>query len=163
MSTTVQVSDTGGTPTIEAKLSVVGPLQVSIVSPYGSVFEGNAVRVQAPGADGGLEIRARHAPMIASMATGAVVLTLLNDEQLTYAISGGFIEVLGDVVTILGETAEPASEIDLERAREAEARARGRLAERASGLDRRRAEQALERARNRTRIGMARVGQQLSA
>ena len=138
-------------------------LQVSIVSPFGSVFGGEAVRVRAPGADGGLEIRVRHAPMIASMATGAVVLTLPDAKQLTYATSGGFIEVLGDVVTILGETVEPASEIDLERAREAEARARARLAERASDLDRRRAEQALERARNRTRIGMARVGQRVSS
>ena len=137
-------------------------LQVSIVSPYGSVFTGEASRVKAPGFDGGLEILSRHAPMIASMEAGAVVLTLPDSERLTYATSGGFVEVLGDVVTILGETVEPASDIDVDRARAAEERARARLAEAADGLDRDRALRALERARNRARIGMSRVGQRLS-
>ncbi len=137
-------------------------LQVSIVSPYGSVFQGEASRVQAPGAEGGLEVRCRHAPMIASMATGAVILSLPNSERLTYATSGGFIEVLGDVVTILGETVEPASQIDLERAQAAEERARARLKAAGSDVDRTRAERALARARNRARIGMGRVGKRLS-
>ena len=137
-------------------------LQVSVVSPYGAVFEGEATRVQAPGADGGLEILARHAPMIAFMQTGAVTLTLSNGERLTYATSGGFIEVLGGVVTILGETVEAASEIDIERAKAAEERARARLEQAGTQEDRKRAEKALERARNRTRIGMGRVGQRVS-
>ena len=137
-------------------------LRVSVVSPYGSVFEGEATRVRAPGSAGGLEIRRRHAPMIASVSTGAVILTLSDTEQLTYATSGGFIEVLGDVVVILGETVEPASQIDVDRAKAAEARARARLAEAGSDLDRVRAERALERARNRTRIGMGQVGQRVA-
>ena len=137
-------------------------LQVSIVSPYGSVFQGEALRVRAPGAEGGLEIHRRHAPMIASMATGAVTLTLPSEKQLTYATSGGFIEVLGDVVTVLGETVEPASKIDMDRAKRAEARARARLAAAQTDLDRERAERALERARNRTRVAMGQVGQRLS-
>ena len=133
-------------------------LKVSIVSPDGSVFDGGALRVKAPSTAGRLEILRRHAPMISSMSTGAVVLTLPDAEQLTYATSGGFIEVLGDVVTILGESVEPASEIDVDRARAAEARARARLAEASEDVDRARAERALERARNRARIGIGRVG-----
>ncbi len=133
-------------------------LKVSIVSPDGSVFDGRALRVKAPSTAGRLEILRRHAPMIASMSVGAVILTLPDAEQLTYATSGGFIEVLGDVVTILGESVEPASEIDVDRARAAEARARARLAEASEDVDRARAERALERARNRARIGIGRVG-----
>jgi len=136
-------------------------LTVSIVSPYGSVFQGEVVRVQVPGADGGLEILGRHAPMIASMVTGVVTLTLPSNERLIYATSGGFIEVLGGVVTVLGETVEPASQIDLERARAAEERARLRLEQADTSLDRVRAERALERARNRVRVGMGRVGQRI--
>ncbi len=142
---------------------MVGILRVSIVSPYGSVFRGEAQRVSAPGAEGGLEIRRRHAPMIASMETGVVALTLPDADQLTFATSGGFIEVLGDVVTILGETVEPATLIDVERAKKAEARARAMLAESTGSLDRAHAERALERARNRVRVGMGQVGSRVSA
>lgn len=134
-------------------------LQVEIVSPSGRVFSGEAEGVRAPGALGSFEVRYNHAPMIAALEVGPIYLTEPSGERIAYATSGGFLEVLDNTVTVLAETAEPASEIDLERARAAEERALERLRSgREGGADRRRAEQALERARNRTRVAMGQVG-----
>jgi len=60
-------------------------------------------------------------------------------------------------VTVIAETAEPASEIDVDRARNAEERALRRL-DTDEPVDKSRAEEALERARNRARVAMGQVG-----
>ncbi|MXZ05080.1 MAG: F0F1 ATP synthase subunit epsilon [Rhodothermaceae bacterium] len=130
-------------------------LRVDIVAPDKRVFQGFVTGLRAPGADGGFEIRYNHAPMIASLTVGPLVLTTSSTEKLTFATSGGFVEVIGNVVTVLAETAEPATDIDTDRAKNAEQRALKRLEEASADLDRVRAEQALERARNRLRISMA--------
>ena len=96
--------------------------------------------------------------MIAAIGIGPLYVTLPSGERITFATSGGFLEVLSNIVTILAETVEPATGIDLERARSAEERARQHLLEAGDDVDRQRAEQALERARNRTRIAMGQVG-----
>ena len=98
------------------------------------------------------------AGLIAAMGVGPLYVTLPSGERIAYATSGGFLEVIGNVVTLLAETAEPASGIDIDRARAAEERARQRLAASTSADERLRAEQALERARNRARVAMGRVG-----
>ncbi|MFQ5570770.1 MAG: F0F1 ATP synthase subunit epsilon, partial [Rhodothermales bacterium] len=95
---------------------------------------------------------------IAAIEIGPLFVTATSGERITLATSGGFLEVLGNVVTVLAETVEPASDIDLDRARAAEGRALKRLAESPAGFDRHRAELALERARNRTRVAMGQVG-----
>ena len=133
-------------------------LQVDIVAPDKRVFQGGVVRLRAPGKQGGFEIRYNHAPMIAALEVGSLVLILPEADQLVFATSGGFVEVIGNVVTVLAETAEPASGIDVDRARAAEARALKRLQSAEGDIDRARAEHALERARNRVRISMASVG-----
>lgn len=133
-------------------------LYVEIVAPDKRVFHGEAQRIQAPGVEGGFEVRYNHAPMIAAIGVGPLYVTVPSGEKITYATSGGFLEVIGNVVTVLAETVEPASDIDLDRAQAAEERARQRLAESTSAEERQRAEQALERARNRARVAMGRVG-----
>ena len=138
-------------------------LYVEIVAPDKRVFQGEALGLRAPGVEGSFEVLYGHAPMIAAMGVGPLFLTLPSGEKVTFATSGGFLEVLGNVVTLLAETVEPASEIDVDRAREAEERARQRLAESTSAEDRQRAEEALERARNRARVAMGRVGSEQRA
>ena len=138
-------------------------LYVEIVAPDKRVFQGDALGLRAPGVQGSFEVLHGHAPMIAAMGVGPLYLTLPSGEKVTFATSGGFLEVLGNVVTLLAETVEPASEIDVDRAREAEERARQRLAESTSAEDRQRAEEALERARNRARVAMGRVGSEQRA
>ena len=133
-------------------------LYVEIVAPDKRVFQGDAERIQAPGVEGGFEIRYNHAPMIAAIDVGSLAVTTASGERIVFATSGGFLEVLGNVVTVLAETVEPASEIDIDRAKAAEERARERLAAQTNEMDRRRAEQALERARNRARVAMGLVG-----
>lgn len=133
-------------------------LYIEIVAPDKRVFQGEAESIQAPGVEGSFQVLYNHAPMIAAIEIGTITVKAAGGEEITFATSGGFIEVLNNVVTVLAETVEPASEIDLDRARAAEEHARQRLAESTSGLERRRAEEALERARNRARVAMGKVG-----
>ena len=130
-------------------------LRVEIVAPDKRVFQGDVQGVRAPGVDGSFQILYNHAPMISSLSVGPLILTLSNSEKMSFATSGGFIEVIGNVVTVLAETAEPASDIDTHRAKKAEERALERLEDSSNDIDRMRAERALERARNRLRISIA--------
>lgn len=132
-------------------------LYVDIVSPSGSIFRGQATSVRAPGLQGSFQVLTNHAPMIAAVAVGPMFITTVSGDKVVFATSGGFIEVLNNTVTVLAETAEPASAIDVERAKGAEKRALERL-QNASGADRKQAEQALERARNRLRVAMGKIG-----
>jgi F-type H+-transporting ATPase subunit epsilon len=141
-------------------------LDVDIVTPDGQAFQGSANGVRAPGVEGSFEVRNNHAPMIAAFGIGPLIVKTENaheyadvhDNQIVFATSGGFLEVVENHVTVLGETVEPASEIDVERAENAEDRALQRLEEGLDGDERETYEAALERARNRLRVAMGQVG-----
>ena len=135
-----------------------GTLYVEIVAPDKKAFRGEAVSVRAPGVEGSFEVLYNHAPMIAATGVGQVVITTPEQQEVEFATSGGFLEVLANRVIMLTETAEPVHEIDLERARAAEERARERLAASQSPEERAAAEAAFERARNRARLAMGKVG-----
>ncbi len=142
-------------------------LYVDIVVPDRYVFQGTAELVRAPGVEGSFEVLRNHAPMIAAFGIGPIIVKTeeahrfadVRDDRIVFATSGGFLEVLENKVTVLAETAEPASEIDVERARRAEKRAIKYLEEREEApIDPETAEQALGRARNRLRVVMGKVG-----
>jgi F-type H+-transporting ATPase subunit epsilon len=141
-------------------------LTVDIVVPDRHVFQGTAEIVRAPGVEGSFEVLKDHAPMIAAFGVGMLTVKTddahrfadMFDDRIIFATSGGFLEVLDNRVTVIAETAEPASEIDVERARNAEERALRRLGEGEETVDKSRAEEALERARNRARVAMGQVG-----
>jgi F-type H+-transporting ATPase subunit epsilon len=141
-------------------------LTVDIVTPDDRVFQGRANGVRAPGVEGSFEVRNNHAPLIAAFGIGPLVVKTqdahdyadVNDDRIVFATSGGFLEIVDNKVTVLAETVEPSSEIDVERAENAEDRARRRLEEGLRGEEREEAEAALERARNRTRVAMGQVG-----
>ncbi len=132
-------------------------LFVELVAPGRMVFQGEAQSVRAPGVEGSFSVLYDHAPMIAAFQIGSLFITTPDGERIVYATSGGFLEVIDNRVTVLAETAEPATDIDIERAREAEEGARERLAAAQSEEDRRRAEEELERSRNRLRVSMGQV------
>ena len=102
-------------------------LLVEIVSPEGAAFRGEAMRFRAPGVEGSFEVLTGHAPMLAATGVGQVFVTTPGGDRLAFATSAGHVEVLNNHVIMLAETAEPAGEIDVERARAAEESAAARL------------------------------------
>ncbi len=98
-------------------------LTVELVTPERHVLaEEDVDVVVAPGIDGELAVLPNHAPLVTELSPGVVVLRRGGDEDIL-AVSGGFLEVLGDTVTVLADTSERSDEIDLERAQAARDRA----------------------------------------
>ena len=119
--------------------------QLEIVTPEKKVVETAAEEAQIPGKNGYLGILPGHAPLITELAVGEIKYREHGTEQLL-AVAWGFAEVLPDKVTILAETAERPSEIDVERARKAKERAEQRLTSGDTEVDVERALDALHRA-----------------
>lgn len=127
-------------------------IQVSVVTPDGKVYDGDVEMVSVRTIEGELGILPRHIPLVAPLAIGAARLKKGNDIE-KIAVSGGFIEVRPDKVTILAEAAELASQIDVERAMRAKERAEKRLQQaNKENIDIVRAELALKRAINRINV-----------
>lgn len=126
---------------------------VEVVAADRKLFSGEAVSLVAPGADGYFGVLRGHAPLVAALTTGEVAITPPDNRPVVYlAVSGGFIEVTPERVVILADTAELATEIDIERARQAKERAEERLAAATEDMDVTRAQTALMRALNRLRV-----------
>lgn len=99
------------------------PLRLDIVTAEREVLREEGLdTVIAPGSQGQLGILPRHAPLMTMLDPGELRARRGADE-LVIAISGGFLEVRNDVVTVLADTAEQAEEIDVERAQAARQRA----------------------------------------
>jgi len=80
-------------------------LQVRVVSPARVVFEGGAASVVAPAWDGKVGILPRHAPMIALLGSGELVVDLPQGGSRTIHVAGGVLQVVDDQVTVLSEYA----------------------------------------------------------
>ncbi len=127
-------------------------LSVEIVTGERIVFSEDEVdMVVAPGSDGTLGILPSHAPLITTLASGALRVQKGETEQ-TMVIFGGFMEVTPYKVVVLADTAERAEEIDATRAQEARQRAEEALRNRGSELETREAEAALRRATLRLQV-----------
>jgi F-type H+-transporting ATPase subunit epsilon len=128
------------------------PLTLQIITPERIVFEEEGVEsLTVPGADGELTILPQHAALMTALRPGAVVFRRGGDE-VDLALSGGFMEVRDDKVTVLADTAERSDEIDQARAEEARRRAQERMATHDTAFDFARAVAALERAQARIRV-----------
>jgi len=122
---------------------------VEVVTPERVVYSGGASMVIARGVEGDLGILPNHIPLVTPLKIAPVRIKTEGDKETLIAVSGGFMEVRGDKVTLLAESAELAQDIDVERAKAAKARAEQRLIEKHPDLDQRRAELALQRAMSR--------------
>ena len=100
--------------------------KLEIVTPEKKVVDTSAEEVQIPGKNGYLGVLPGHAPLITELAIGHITYRAGAEEQ-KLAVAGGFAEVLPDKVTILADTAEHPSEIDVDRARKAKERAEQHL------------------------------------
>jgi F-type H+-transporting ATPase subunit epsilon len=122
--------------------------QLEIVTPEKKVVETTAEEVQIPGKNGYLGILPGHAPLITELSVGEITFRENSTEQ-KLAVAWGFAEILPNKVTILAETAERPSEINIERARQAKERAEQRLTSGDTAVDVDRALDALQRAQVR--------------
>lgn len=126
-------------------------IKVSVVTPDGPVYEADVEMVSAKAQSGELSVLPGHIPMVAPLEIGAVRLKKGNATELV-AVSGGFLEVRPDRVTILAQAAERAEDIDVARAKAAKERAERRLQAKQEDIDHKRAELALRRALNRLNV-----------
>ena len=125
---------------------------VSIVTPDGPAFEGDAEMVVVPGAAGEIGVLARHAPLIATLKAGSTRVHVPGgSEVLELATGPGFFQVLRDRAIALVDDAVEASKIDDVRAREQLEAAQAELEaidRGESSADRWQAEQRLKHAEN---------------
>jgi F-type H+-transporting ATPase subunit epsilon len=79
-------------------------MELIILTPGKTVYNGQVTAVNTPGETGKLEILENHAPLVASLKEGVVDVTTINNERLSFETTGGFLEVLNNKVSILLET-----------------------------------------------------------
>jgi F-type H+-transporting ATPase subunit epsilon len=128
-------------------------IELIIVTPQRQLLREKVASVQLPGASGELGILPGHAPLITELGNSELSYQASGGEPVVLAVLSGFAEVLPDRVTVLAETAERPEEIDVERAKEALARAEKRLASTDPDVDWDRATVALQRALVRIKVG----------
>ncbi|NTU99261.1 ATP synthase F1 subunit epsilon [Candidatus Falkowbacteria bacterium] len=97
-------------------------IKFKIVTPEKTVYENLVLQATLPVANGQITILPNHRSYIASLKSGEIMIRTEKDE-ISMAVSGGFIEFNNNELIILADTAEPAAEIDLKRAEAARLRA----------------------------------------
>jgi len=130
-------------------------IRLDIVTAEQAVYSEEVEMVIAPGVEGQLGILPHHIPLMTTLQAGELRIKK-GGEEMSLAISGGFLEVRPDRVVILADAAERAEEIDVARAEAAKRRAQERLAERhVYQIDGARAEAALHRSLARLKVAAA--------
>jgi F-type H+-transporting ATPase subunit epsilon len=94
------------------------PLHLEIVTPERLAYEDDVDMVIVPGVEGELGILPHHAPLVTTLGLGELRIKKGTVEE-SFAIVGGFLQVRPDKVVVMAETADLASEIDLEKAQQA--------------------------------------------
>ncbi len=94
------------------------PLHLEIVTPERLAYSDEVDMVLVPGADGELGILPHHTPLVSLLGVGELKIRKGGTEE-SFAIVGGFLQVRPDKVVVMAETADLASDIDLEKAQEA--------------------------------------------
>ncbi len=125
--------------------------QLKILTSDKEAFNGPVSYVKAPGVEGYFGILVNHAPLLSALRIGELEIEA-NNQKKYFAISGGYLEMLDNHVSILAETAESAKNIDVARAESARQRAEKRITAKEPGVDFERARVALFRALNRLNI-----------
>jgi F-type H+-transporting ATPase subunit epsilon len=128
------------------------PLTVEIVTVEKKLLEESGIdEVIAPGVEGQLAVLPMHAAFMTMLAPGELILKKGGDE-IPFAVTGGFFEVLNDRVIVLADAAERAEDIDTERAEQARQRAEQALERRESLEDAAAMQAALSRSMVRLRV-----------
>lgn len=131
------------------------PMELQIITAEREVFSGEVDTLVAPGIEGQLGILPNHAPLITVLQPGELMVRAAGEESFL-ALSGGYMEVLGNRVIILADAAEDVDEIDEARAQEAMERAQQRVSNRESEAELQQALASLRRAQVRVTVARRR-------
>ena len=129
----------------------MAPMKLEIITAEQVVYSDDVDVVVAPGSEGELGILPHHASLMTSLQPGEIQVRK-DGEDVFLAVSGGFLEIMDNKVTILADSAERSEEIDEARVQEAMKRAEERLAARSSDMDMERAVGALRRSQTRLKV-----------
>lgn len=119
---------------------------LKIIAPDRVFYSGKASFLELNTVEGGIGIYKHHIPMTTVLEPGIATITEEGGNKKEAALHTGFMEILGDKITILAEIAEWPDEIDRNRAEEAKIRAERRLQNDKSNINITRAELALHKA-----------------
>ena len=108
-------------------------MQLEIITAEQQMYSDEVELLVAPGIEGQLGILPHHAPLMTALQPGEILIRK-NGEETFLAVTGGFMEVMGNKVTILADACERSEEIDEQRAQEAMERARERIGSQESDL-----------------------------
>ena len=133
------------------------PMRLEIVTAERILFEGEVDVVVVPGADGEIGVLPKHAALMTVLQPGELRYRTGDSEE-QFVVTGGFVEVRGDRVSVLADAAEHIDEIDMARVEEAITRAQERIAEQRGDVDLERALSSLRRARVRLNVTRRRRG-----
>ena len=87
-------------------------IHVDIVSAEGQIFSGEASMVFVPGSQGELGIAPRHAPLLTTLSAGEVRVQTEGQEEQSFYVGGGALEIQPHLVTVLADTAARAHDLD---------------------------------------------------
>ena len=108
---------------------------LTIVSAERKIFEGEVKQIQATGVEGELGILPGHTPLLTAIKPGIIKFTLQDGNEEVIYVSGGFLEVQTNIVTVLADVAIRGSELDADRIREAKRKAEENIVSHASDVD----------------------------
>ena len=133
----------------------MGTLQLEVVTPDKTVVSAEVEMAVCPGVEGEFGVLPQHVSMLSALKIGDLRYRVNGKDENVF-ISGGFADVNNNVLSVLAESAELATDIDTARAQAAKERAENRLSAHDDSLDETRAEAALQRAVTRLQVAQLR-------
>lgn len=88
--------------------------KAQLLTPEGSLFEGDVFSVTVPGQNGNFQVLYNHAPIVSSLGMGKITIEPEDRDAQHYAVKGGFVEMSRNEITILAEKAIRSDNIDVE-------------------------------------------------
>lgn len=125
-------------------------IHAQVLTPEGAKFEGDILGITVPGASGSFEMLYNHAPIVSALDPGKVEIRMQDGTELVYAVSGGFVEMNDNDVTLLAELATEPENIDVKQAESDLNEAKARLKD--PSVTREEVERQIKVAKNMIRI-----------
>ena len=121
-------------------------IHLDIVSAEGQIFSGDANMVFVPASEGEIGIAPRHAPLLTTLKAGEVRVQIDNQEEQSFYVGGGALEIQPHLVTVLADTAARAHDLDEAAALAAKERAQEAMSDRSNLINLAEAQAELARA-----------------